>query len=137
MNPRELQSWWLVSELNIVTQLQSCICAFWTEFDTVKTKEMKRDTTPKSASGKLLRHAGHAVTNEAVAAATPLVKTCCCCKNSSKCKGGGRHLLQFELECSIYNYYSTEAVIILLKSDRIGTYVLFSMPCINTSIFTP
>ena len=30
---------------------------------------MKRDTTPKSASGKLLRHAGQAVTNEAVAVA--------------------------------------------------------------------
>ena len=83
---------------------------------------MKRDTTPKSASGKLLRHAGQAVTNEAVAAATPLVKSCCCCKNSSKCKGGGRHLLQFELECSIYKvgrYHSTEAIVILLKSFRI------------------
>ena len=84
---------------------------------------MKRDTTPKSASGKLLRHAGQAVTNEAVAAATPLVKSCCCCcKNSSKCKGGGRHLLQFELECSIYKvdrYHSTEAIVILLKSVRI------------------
>ena len=92
---------------------------------------MKRDTTPKSASGKLLRHAGQAVTNEAVAAATPLVKSCCCCKNSSKCKGGGRHLLQFELECSIYKvgrYHSTEAIVILLKSVRIGgAHVLFSL----------
>ena len=42
---------------------------FGQNFDTAKTKEMKRDTTPKSASGKLLRHAGQAVTNEAVAAA--------------------------------------------------------------------
>ena len=55
-------------------------------------------------------------------------------QNSSKCKGGGRHLLQFELECSIYKvgrYHSTEAIVILLKSFRIGirrgAHVLFSL----------